>query len=60
MLLKILIKNDVNLVNECAFWKNDINRLGLECKNLLLEQNEDYLEYIKSKEESNLGRSLIR
>ena len=40
VLLMSLIKNDVDLLNECGFLKNDINRLCLEFKKKLLEQNE--------------------
>ena len=39
--LKLLIKNDDVLLNECGFSKSDNNRLNSECKNVLMEQNED-------------------
>ena len=47
----ILIKNDVDLLNECGFLKKDNNRPTLECKNSLLEQNEHYLDNNKNEEE---------
>ena len=52
VLLMFLIKNDVNFLYECGFLKGDINFLYKEFKNILLEMNEDYLDYIKNKEES--------
>ena len=41
VLLMFLIKNDENILEECGFLKNDITRLCLEFKNILMEQNED-------------------
>ena len=38
--------------------KNDINLLNLEFKNILLEEFEKYLDYIKDQEESILEKSL--
>ena len=52
VLLKFLIQNNRNLLNEEGFGKNDINLLNLEFKNILLEGFEDYLSYIKNEEES--------
>ena len=50
---KILIlmfsnQNDKNLIKEIGFSKNDINLLKIEFKNILLEEHEDYLDYIKN------------
>ena len=42
--IKLLIslnKNDSDLLNECGFFKNDINRSILEFKKILMEQNEE-------------------
>ena len=50
--LMFLIKNDVYLFQENGFLKTDINCLGSELKNDLMEQNEDYLDYINDHEES--------
>ena len=58
VLLIFLIQNDKNLLKEIGFSKNDINLLNLEFKNILLEEFEDYLDYIKIKEESIIERIL--
>ena len=52
VLLIFLIQNDKNLLKEIGFSKNDINLLNLEFRNILIEQNEDFLSYIKNQEES--------
>ena len=44
VLLICLIKNDGDSINECGFLKSDINRLCLEYKNILMEQNEEFSE----------------
>ena len=56
VLLIFLIQNDENLIKEIGFSKNDINLLNLEFKNILLEENEDYLSYMKNEEESLLEK----
>ena len=53
-----LIKNDVDLLNECKFLKNDIFRLTLELKKILMEQNEEYLDYINNEKESIIEKLL--
>ena len=53
-----LIQNDKNLLKEIGFSKNDIKRLNLEFKNILLEEYEDYLYYIKNEEESIIEKIL--
>ena len=58
VLLMFLIKNDVNFLYECGFLKGDISILYREFKNILLELNEDYLDYIKNQEESILEKFL--
>ena len=58
VLLKFLIRNDKNLLKEIGFDKNDINSLNLEFKNILLEEYEIYLDYIKAQEESILDKFL--
>ena len=47
-----LIKNVNDLLRECGFLKDDISLLRNEYKNLLIEQNEEYLAYMKDQEES--------
>ena len=56
--LIFLIQNDKNLLKEIGFSTNDINLLNLEFKNILIEQNEDYLDYIKNEEESIIEKIL--
>ena len=58
VLLIFLIQNDKNLLKEIGFSKNDINRLNLEFKKILIEQHEEYLDYIKNEEESIIERIL--
>ena len=58
VLLMFLIKDDKNLLKEVGFSKNDINSLSLEFKNILLEEYEVYLDYIKNEEESIIERFL--
>ena len=58
VLLIFLIQNDKNLLNEIGFSKNNINRLNLEFKNILLEEFEDYLSYIKNEEEPFIEKIL--
>ena len=56
VLLIFLIQNDKNLLKEISFSKNDINLINLEFKNVLLEEFENYLDYIKDQEESILEK----
>ena len=56
VLLIFLIQNDKNLLNEIGLAKADINSLNLEFKNILLEEYEYYLDYIKNEEESILEK----
>ena len=56
--LIFLIKDDKNLLKEVGFSKNYINLLSLEFKNNLLEEHEEYLDYIKNEEESIIERFL--
>ena len=58
VLLIFLIQNDKNLLKEIGFSTNDINLLNLEFKNKLLEQHEEYLDYIKNEEESIIEKIL--
>ena len=58
VLLMLLIKDDKNLLKVVGFSKNDINSLSLEFKNILLEEYEVYLDYIKNEEESVIERFL--
>ena len=58
VLLIFLIQNDKNLLKEIGFNKNDIDLLNLEFKNILLEEFEEYLSYIKNQEESIIEKIL--
>ena len=58
VLIIFLLQNDKNLLKEIGFSKSDINRLNLEFKNILLEEYEDYLDYIKNEEESVIEKFL--
>ena len=52
VLLRFLIKNDVNLLYECGILIGDIYYLYKKFRDILLELNEEYLDYIKNEEES--------
>ena len=58
VLLMFLIKNDVNLLYECGFSKGDIHYLYKHFRDILLELNENYLDYIKKEEESVIEKFL--
>ena len=58
VLLIFSIQNDKNLLKEIGFAKADIINLILEFKNILLEEFENYLDYIKDQEESILEKFL--
>ena len=58
VLLIFLIQNDKNLLKEIGFNENDINLLKLELENILIEQNENLLSYIKNQEESIIEKFL--
>ena len=58
VLLIFLIQNDKNLLHEVGFSLRDINRLSIEFKNILIEQHEEWLDYIKNEEESILEKFL--
>ena len=55
--LLFLIQNDRNLL-KVGFSKNDLNLINLEFKNILLEEFENYLDYIKNQEQSLLEKFL--
>ena len=56
--LIFLIQNVDDLLKEYGFLKSDINRLNKEEKTILIEQNEEYLDYIKNQEEVVIERFL--
>ena len=52
VLLLFLIQNDKSLLKENGFFKDDVHRLGLEFKNILMEENKEDLDHIKNQEEA--------
>ena len=60
VLIIFLIQNDKNLLKEIGFSKTDINLLNLEFRNILLEQHEEYLDYVENQEESILEKFLYK
>ena len=52
-----LIEKDEKMLHKCSL-KSDINRLGLEFKKFLGEQNEQYLDYNKTEEQSIIEKIL--
>ena len=58
VLLIFLIQNNENLLREIGFNENDINLLKLDFENILIEQNENLLSYIKNQEESIIEKIL--
>ena len=58
VLLIFLTQSDKKLLHEIGFSERDIKRLNLEFKNILIEQHEEYLDYIKNEEESIIEKVL--
>ena len=60
VLLMFLIENITNndLLTECKILKDDIYHLNKEFINILIQQNEEYWEYIKNEEESIIEKLL--
>ena len=54
VLLLFLIQNDDDLLEEYGFVKSNNNRLNKEFKNILLEQNEEYLDYIRNEKQKKM------
>ena len=57
-ILIFLFQNDKDLLREVGFGERDINRVNLELKSILMEQHEEYLDYVKNEEESIVERFL--
>ena len=51
-------KYDKTLLREIGLSEGDINRLNLDFRNVLIEQHEEYLDYIKNEEESVVEKFL--
>ena len=58
VLINFYIKNDNNLLHEIGFSERDINRLNLAFENFLIEQHEEYLDYIRNEEKSIVEKKL--
>ena len=58
--LLLSIQNDKDSLRKCGFWQNDINRSSNEFKNSLVDQSEEYLDYIKNEEESVMEKILSK
>ena len=56
--LLFLFQNDEDLLKECGFLKNDVNSLKKEFKNILMEENEEDLDYIENEKESTIEKVL--
>ena len=52
-----LLKNDDDFLTECVFLKDDNNRLCKYFKNILIEQKEEYLAYIKTSRRIYFGKN---
>ena len=52
VLLVFLFQNHKDSLREIGFSERDIIRLNSEFKNISIEHHEDYLDYVKIKEES--------
>ena len=59
VLLIFLIIKDTDLLKECGFLRDDINRLNKEFKNILIEQNEEYLDHTKNQEDVVIKKKLL-
>ena len=58
VILRFLLENDVDILNECGFLKKYINCLCSEFKNILMERYQHYLKYNKNEEESIIKQTL--
>ena len=58
VLVIYLNQNDKNLLQEIGFSKNDISRLSIAFKNIIIEEFDEYLSYIKNQEESIIEKIL--
>ena len=52
LLIMFFFKNEGDLLHESVYLKKDNNRLRLQNKKVSMEQNDDYLDYIKNQEKS--------
>ena len=57
-LLIFLFQNDKDFIREVGFSERIITRVNLGLKNILIEQHEEYLDYVRNEEESIVERFL--
>ena len=60
VLLKFLFQKDKKVLLDILFSERDISLLMLEFKNILKEQHEEFLDYVKNEEESIIETFLNR
>ena len=58
VLFMFLFENDKDLLLDIGFSERDINRLNLEFEKILLEQHEEYLDYVKKEKKSVIEKLL--
>ena len=58
VLLMFLIEMNKDLLLEIGFSERDNNRLTLEFKNVLIEQHDEYMDYVENEEESVIEKFL--
>ena len=56
--LIFIIQKDKDLLNEVGFSERDIICLSEECKKLIIEKHEKYLDYVENEEESIIEKFL--
>ena len=60
VLLLFLFKYDDDLLRGIGFSERDIHRLNLEFKTIMIEEPENYLDYVKDQEEKIVEKILNR
>ena len=58
VLLLFFFRNDKDFLREVGFSERDIQRLNLDFKNFLLEEHEEFLDYVENLEKSIVERFL--
>ena len=58
VLLALLFQDNKNLLKEIVLKNKKFNQISLEFLNNLLEQHEEYLEYVKNEDESVIEKFL--
>ena len=58
VIIIFLFQSSKEFLREVGFSERDINHLNLEFKNILIQNHEEYLDYVKNLEESIVERFL--